>query len=179
MSRRATSEGVRRIAWYRRLRSLPLAESCDLAADLAADLPEVFERVDVLKLLENVHLVGPSRIERMLEAAAVNATTRLGDLSPVRRGALIASLRFQAAMARESRRVRESKERYRREHEQWEARASGKGRLIMPEHQGPRCQACGEPMQEPSPDGRCNFCVFEDRDRHATTTTSKEQQQHG
>lgn len=86
-----------------RMAALTPHESCDFAADLIGDLPEVLLSLDAIKFVTRVRRIGATAAEQTLELCGIPQRTRLGELTPRQRTALESSLRTRANAHRNNR----------------------------------------------------------------------------
>ena len=78
------------------------AESCQLAAEMVAEVPDVLRTLSVVKFLEQVNGIGHSRyrsrtVDRILESCGIVQVKGLGELTVSQRAGLAAVLRARGA----------------------------------------------------------------------------------
>jgi hypothetical protein len=79
-----------------RLHALPPSKSCDMAAEILEDVPEVLASLRVGVLFRSVRRMFGRTAERMCEVSGVDEKTTLAALTGRQRAALIALLRMRA-----------------------------------------------------------------------------------
>jgi hypothetical protein len=86
-----------RAALKREMRALPRAQSCRMAADLVAEMPEIVASMLALELLRPVKGIGSDTAPRILKKCGIGLSRTLESLTTRQRQALESALRDRAA----------------------------------------------------------------------------------